>query len=132
MRSQRLIVLPGRFAVCRLDGDAPPPAWLDALPPGVFRSVTRTADELSVVCDERVVPVETTAARGWACLRVSGTLDFGEVGILADLTAALAGARVSVFAVSTFDTDYLLVRAPDLDAAVHALEAAGHEIDFSG
>ena len=90
--------------------------------------MTRTAEELSVVCREEVVPGGVRCERGWRCLRVAGTLDFSLVGVLALLLVPLAGAGVAVFCVSTFDTDYLLVRDADLARATEALGAAGHRV----
>lgn len=121
----KLLLLPGRYAVCRLPGDAPPPAWAFG---GPFSSLTRTADEFSVVCREEDVPAGVRHEPRWRCLRVAGTLDFALVGVLASLTVPLAEAGVSVFAVSTFDTDYLLVREPDLPRTLAALSAHGHEV----
>src|SRR4051812_18016096 len=108
-----VVVLSERLAVCRLDAGAevPPWAWAGAgAGAGAFVSVTRTRDELSVVAAEADVPEGVQAERGWRALRVAGTLDFGLVGVLASLCVPLAGAGVPVFAVSTFDTDYLLVQ----------------------
>jgi hypothetical protein len=124
-----LDVLPGTFAVCRLSAEGPPPAWA---PAGPFSSVTRTADEISVVCPEGAVPAGTRCERGWRCLRVAGTLDFALVGALASLLVPLAQAGVSTFAVSTFDTDYLLVREADWARAAEALRAAGHAVRGGG
>ena len=109
--------IPGAFAIARLPPDAPIPAWAT----GALTSVTRTADELSIVCDDLALPDGVVAARDFAALRVVGTIDFGVVGLLATLTRALADAGISVFALSTFDTDYLLVRTPDLADACAAL-----------
>jgi hypothetical protein len=120
-----LLVLDGPFAVCRLGAGAPIPPWATA---GPFFSVSRTADELSVVCLQDAVPEGTVAERGWRCLRVAGDMPFSAVGVLASLTAPLAQAGVSVFAVSTFDTDYLLVKGQDLAAALDALRGAGHAV----
>jgi hypothetical protein len=116
-KSLSLLILPGRYAVCRLPADALYPVWAA----GEFVSMSRTAEELSVVCAEDFVPADMRCERGWRCLRVAGTIDFGVIGVLASLTGALAGAGVSVFAVSTFDTDYLLVKETDLDRACEAL-----------
>jgi hypothetical protein len=124
-RRLTLVVLPGAFAVCRLGAGGPPPAWANA---GPFSSLTRTADELSVVCPEGAVPEGTRCEWGWRCLRVAGPLDFALVGVLASLLVPLAEAGVSTFAVSTFDTDYLLVREADLGRAAAALRAAGHAV----
>jgi hypothetical protein len=107
----------GVFAVARLPPDAPIPAWAT----GPLTSITRTADELSIVCDDAAVPDGVYAWRDFAALRVVGTIDFGVVGLLATLTRALAEAGVSVFVVSSFDTDYLFLRTPDFARACAAL-----------
>jgi hypothetical protein len=117
------MVLDGTFAVCRLAGDAPLPPWATA---GHFVSLTRTPEELSLVCAQDAVPEGIVCERGWRCLRVAGAVPFSAVGVLASLTAPLAEARISVFAVSTFDTDYLLVRERDLERALDALRRMGH------
>ncbi len=124
-RPLTLRVLPGTYAVCRLSPGAPPPAWASA---GPFVSITRTADEISVVCPDGAAPEGARCERGWRCLRAEGTLDLALVGVLASLLAPLAAAGVSVFALSTFDTDYLLVREADLGRAAEALRAAGHSV----
>jgi uncharacterized protein len=125
MPSLRLIALDGRFAVCRLAAEAALPAWVAA---GSFVSITRTPDELSIVCRREDVPDDVRCEPGWRCLRVAGTLDFALVGILASLLAPLADAGIPVFVVSTFDTDYLLVQEDRLDAAVEILRGAGHGV----
>ena len=120
-----LSVLPDSFAICRLDADAPIPPWASAR--DVF-SITRTHDELSIVCQQRVAPADVRCERDWRALRVDGTLDFALTGILASLASPLADAGISIFAISTFDTDYLLVKATTLPRAVQVLSAAGHRI----
>jgi hypothetical protein len=92
-------------------------------------SVTRTPDELSVVCDASAVPDDVRCERGWRCLRVAGAMPFTLVGVLASLTAPIAAAGVGVFALSTFDTDYLLVKESDFARAVEALRTAGHTVE---
>lgn len=119
-----LKVLSGPLAVCRLDADAPPPLWAG----GAVSSVTRTPDELSVVCAEEAVPKGVRAERGFHCLAVEGPLEFASTGILASLAAPLAEAGVSIFVLSTFDTDLLLVRDTLLPKAAAVLRAAGHRI----
>lgn len=123
-RTLRLRALPGRFAIVRLPAGTPALGWAWE---GEFVSVTRTDAETSVVCLEGSVPEGTVAQRGWRCLRVEGPLAFSEVGVLASLTAPLATAGLSIFAISTYDTDYLLVQETDRPAALAALRAAGHE-----
>ncbi|RME51034.1 MAG: ACT domain-containing protein [Caldilineae bacterium] len=120
-----LSVLEGEFAVCRLEGEAPIPGWATG---HSFFSVTRTPEELSIVCPAASVPPGLRAERGWRCLKVHGPLDFGQTGILHALAEPLAGAGISIFALSTYDTDYLLVKAGDLPAAMAALRGAGHRI----
>ena len=94
----------------------------------VFSSVTRTADELSIMCPAAQVPAGVKHEAGWRLLKFSGPFDFGVVGILASVAAPLAAAGISSLAVATFATDYLLVKADRLDAAEQALTAAGHTI----
>jgi hypothetical protein len=123
----QLRVVPGALAVCRLPPEEAVPAWAA----GPFLSITRTPDELSIVCDEAAVPSSIRAERGWRALQVEGPLDFGLTGILAALTTPLAAARIPIFAISTFDTDWLLVRAPQLALATAALRQAGFEVAWN-
>ena len=115
--------LSGSYAICRLSADTPVPAWVSR---AAFSSTTRTRDELSIVCASEDVPLDVQAQRGYRGLVVRGPLDFNVVGILASLAGPLATASVSIFAVSTFDTDYLFVRESDFDRAVAALRNSGH------
>jgi hypothetical protein len=124
--SQTLLLLDGTFAVCKLEPAVPIPPWATA--DEIF-SITRTADELSIVCRQDAVPEGILCERDWRCWRVAGTIPFAVVGVLASLTAPLAEAGISVFAISTFDTDYLLVKAEDLGRAVEFLRRQGHTIE---
>jgi hypothetical protein len=125
MPQLELILARETFTVCRLERDAPTPGWATA---GGFFSITRTADELSLVCGQDAVPASVRCERGWRCLRVAGTIPFSAVGVLVKLIAPLADAGISVFALSTFDTDYLLVKEQDLEAAIDALRRQGHVV----
>jgi hypothetical protein len=120
-----LEVLDATFAICRLDPDAPLPGWAGS---GPFVSITRTEEELSVVCPQDVVPEGVQCDQGWRCLRVAGTLDFALVGVLASLLVPLADAAISIFTVSTFDTDFLLVKEEKLDRAIEVVTEAGHAV----
>lgn len=120
-----LTVLPGLLSICRLGPDAAVPAWALA---GGFFSVTRTGEELSIVCEDARVPAGATVQRGWRALMVQGPLDFALTGILSRLLAPLAAAKVSIFALSTYDTDYILVKEGALPAALAALRADGHTV----
>jgi GNAT superfamily N-acetyltransferase len=121
----RVVPLEGTFAVCRLAPDTPLPAWAAG---GAFVSVTRTDEELSVVCRQEAIPDGVRCDLGWRCLRVAGTLDFAVVGVLASLLEPLVAAGVSTFVVSTFDTDYLLVKEQDFHRAAATLCRAGHRV----
>jgi hypothetical protein len=118
-----LVALPNIFAVCRLAGSAAVPSWAMA---GDFFSVTRTADELSIVCLQESVPDYVRSEKGWRCLRIAGSIPFSVAGVVATLTAPLAEAGVSVFVVSTFDTDYLLTKEKDWAKALDILRKQGH------
>ena len=120
-----LTVLGERLSICRLDAGEEVPAWATGAP---FFSVTRTRDELSVVCPEDVVPEDISRERDWRALKLEGPFDLSMVGILASVASPLAEAGASIFAVSTFDTDYLLVREEQLDLAVDTLRAIGHRV----
>jgi len=133
-RSLILELVAGRFAVCRLDPDTPLPTWAGEAPgkakgAEAFVSFTRTPAELSVVCAEEAVPAGVRCEAGWRCLRVKGPLGFGVTGILASLAGPLASSGVSIFVVSTYDTDYLMVQQRDLERGVFALERAGHAVE---
>lgn len=121
-RGWTLEVLPETYCVARGAADAKAPAE----PTEGFYSFSRTLDETSVVCVEGAAPDGWTMKGGWRMLRVAGVLDFSEVGILASLSATLAEAGVSIFALSTWDTDYLMVGESDFESAVRALRDAGH------
>jgi hypothetical protein len=127
-RYLELTLLPERFAISRLAADSPIPAWATQ---GPFFSVTRTGDELSVVTELSRAPVGVQSQPGWRVLKVHGPFVLSEIGVLAALATPLAEAKISLFVVSTFDTDYLLVASETLPAAIAALERAGHTIHRS-
>jgi hypothetical protein len=121
-----LSVLEGEFGVARLGPRDPVPAWSAE---GAVQSVTRTREELSVVCSAGVIPEGVEAERGWRCLQVRGPLAFSLTGILSSLAAPLADAGVSILAISTYETDYILVPGRSLELAVDALRRAGHSVE---
>jgi GNAT superfamily N-acetyltransferase len=126
-RPLNLNLLGDIFAICKLMSDASIPSWATA---GDFFSITRTAEELSVVCRQNTVPDGINCERGWRCLRVAGTIPFSVVGVLASLTGPLAEAGISAFAISTFDTDYLLVKVQDLERAVAIVRRRSHTVQY--
>jgi len=115
-----------RLAVCRLDAGSDVPPWVDRSME--FTSVTRTIDELSIVCARDAVPEGVPMEGPWRALRVQGPIVMTLIGVVAALANPLADAGISIFAISTFDTDYILVHEPDFDAAVGALTRAGHVV----
>jgi len=126
-RHLHLTILAGAFAVCRLAPEAATiPTWAFA---GHWFSLTRTDANLSVVCPAQLVPDEVRAERDWCMLRLTGPLPFDMTAVLAAVLAPLAAASIPIFALSTFDTDYVLVKTPDLASATDALRTAGHRID---
>ena len=136
-RQLMLTSLPARYAICRLSPSAAIPGWAVS---GNFFSITRTADELSLACEESLVPPDADAAltggeasefkvsKGWRGLKIEGPFEFSEVGVLASILAPLARGEISIFAVSTFDTDYLFIQEATFDRAKHLLIAAGHTL----
>lgn len=127
MKSHRLnlSLLAPEFAIIRLPPDAPVPAWADG---GSFCSITRTAEELSVVCEAALVPQAAKHTPGWRALKFHGPFDFSETGVLASVVAPLAAAGISVFVISTYDTDYLLLRQGEFARALSILRDAGHTV----
>jgi uncharacterized protein len=114
---------PDRFAVCRLDPASLVPAWL---PNAGWSSITRTPAELSIVCEESAVPDSIKKQGGWRRIELAGPFDFALTGILASILNPLAAAGVPIFAISTFDTDWILIPGEHLEKAKRALAAAGH------
>ncbi len=121
-------VLKSTYTIAQLPGAASVPDWAT----GEFVTITMTSQELSVVCPSENVPDDVRQAGDWKCLHIDAVMDFSLLGVLAHFCSALADAGVSVFACSTFDTDYLLVQAGDLPSASAVLRAAGHAIVDSG
>ena len=120
-----ITVHPELYAICRLEPDAELPKWASG---EKFLTISRTQSELSVVSEEKWVPGETHAERKRRLMQVEGTLPFSLTGVLAAIAGPLAEAEVSIFAVSTYDTDYVLVAENDLEKAIAVLEGAGHAI----
>ena len=120
-----IAVHPGLFGICRLEPGANLPAWAST---GKFLTISRTPLELSIVCGQAGIPEGVVAERGRRLLQVEGVLPFSLKGVLAAIAAPLAEAQISIFAVSTYDTDYVLISEADLERAIPVLEAAGHAI----
>src|SRR3974390_3095092 len=124
-RAFTLSLLPSLFAVVRFASDAAAPAWASH---GEFFSITKTQDELSVVCPMENIPSSNRPDILWCALKVHGPFQFDETGVLASLASPRAAANVGIFVISTFDTDYLFLQFKDIRNALSALRAAGHNI----
>jgi hypothetical protein len=133
MTGLKFSVVPGTYAICRLPAKAGLPAWAGR----AFTSIIRTVDELSIVCEERRLPadvdgIEFQVERGWALLRLHGPFPLDAIGVLASVAKPLAEAAVSLFALSTFDTDYMMVKRIHAKQAIAALTLAGHRLVETG
>lgn len=120
-------LLKEKFGVCKLDKDELIPGWIKN---SQFYSITKTADELSIVCSQASIPREIKCEKDWRILKVEGPLDFSLVGILSSITKILAQKEISIFAISTYDTDYILVKNKDIDNAVNALSDEKYIITY--
>ena len=115
----------GLFAIVRLPADDPVPEWAQA---GPFISVTRNVDELSIVCQQENVPLDMRSDHSWVCFKLEGPFAFSEVGVLASFIDPLAESGVPVFAISTYDTDYVLISEEFMGVTLTALSRAGHQL----
>jgi uncharacterized protein len=120
-----LSMLSGDYAVSRLEPDAPVPEWAWH---GELVSVSKTRDELSILCLSSNVPDGVRCERDWAALKLHGPFEFTLTGILVSVLEPLRVAGIGIFAVSTFDTDYVLVKHSSLERAIAALREAGHDV----
>jgi quinol monooxygenase YgiN len=121
-----LELLPDTLAICRLEPGAPIPSW--AAGPSPFLTLSRTAEELSITTLQTAVPTGVPCERDYRALRVRGPLPLNLIGIVAAIADPLAAAGLSIFAISTFDTDYVLVKARELEQALQVLRQAGHQV----
>ena len=124
----RLIVLRQRAAVCRLEPGFDIPSWVQI---GDITAIIRTPEEISIICDENSVPGNILVENGWRIIKVQGPLDFSQIGVLAAIAVPLAQAGVSIFTISTFNTDYILVKESFLALAINALQKAGHSVEVA-
>lgn len=126
MKKLDLSLLPHVYAVCQFHPDKSIPYWALL---GDFVSLTRTHEELSIVCQQSNVPEDIEAERGWRCLQVQGAFDFSVAGVHVSLAVPLAEAEISTLAIATYATDYILIKAENVEQALQVLTKAGHYID---
>lgn len=118
-------LMEGLYGVCRLNRDEMLPEWAFQ---SSFYSITKTSDELSIVCSQDIIPKSIRCEKDWRILRIIGPLDFSLIGILSSISTILAKKGISIFAVSTYDTDYILVKDKQINIAIDALSAEKYEI----
>ena len=126
MKKLNLKLSPHLYAVCHFHPDKNIPYWALL---GDFVSLTRTHEELSIVCQQENVPDDIAAERGWRCVQVQGAFDFSVAGVHVSLAVPLAEADISSLAIATFATDYLLIKEENVEQALQVLKWAGHSID---
>jgi len=123
IRGLKLTSLKGNYAICQLDAQTSIPQWASL---GDLYSITRTPDELSIICLHEQIPEHIPCQAGWRVLKIEGPFSFDEIGVLAAFTAPLAAAQISLLTISTFDTDYIFIQAENYDQALQVLHSAGH------
>jgi uncharacterized protein len=121
----KFLTMPNLYVIVRLVPDAPLPAWATK---GEFTSITRTADELSIVCAAENIPKEFALGPRWICLKLEGPFPFSQTGILLSFIEPLSNNGVPIFAISTYDTDYVLVQEEFVGQMQQALAEAGHKL----
>lgn len=119
-----LEILKSVLGVCKMSSSEKIPVWAK----GEVLSMTWTADELSIICEEIHIPKTVEAERDFRCFKVTGFLAFGTPGIFASIANPLAVAGISIFAFSTYNTDYFLIKSNDLQKTIEVLQGAGHTI----
>jgi hypothetical protein len=124
-RQLKLSLLNETYGICAFESDAPIPDWAVA---ASLCSITRTEKELTVVCSQKIIPAGVKHESGWRCFRVDGSFDLNQMGVISSLASPLAKAGVSIFVVSSYDTDYILVKEQNVEQAVAVLSGDGHSI----
>jgi hypothetical protein len=118
MNKLRLKLLPNNYGICRFNPDFEIPEWAYS---STFLSITKTVDEFSIVCEENLIPPRTKCEKNWRAFKIEGPFDFALTGILSSVLSPLANAEISIFAISTYDTDYVLVKTDNLEKALTTL-----------
>ena len=117
--------LRGAYAIARLAGDGSVPEWATT---GEFTSITRTSDELSIVCPTENLPTDVSSPHRWICLKLEGPFPFSQTGVLLSFIEPLSSKGIPIFAISTYDTDYVLIQEEFAGMALDSLQQAGHEL----
>ena len=123
----KLKLLKPTYSICKLSPDNEVPSW--ALTSSTF-FLSKTSDELSIICPATEIPSEVKVSNGWRCIRVDGDLEFDEIGVVTTVSSPIANKGISLFLVSTHDRDYVLIHKDDLDNAISEYEKKGFSIVF--
>jgi hypothetical protein len=124
-RRLQLTLLKEMFGICRYENTAPIPDWASDAP---MCSITRTKKELTIVCPQNIIPAESDCSGQWRCFRIDGSFELDETGVIASVSVPLAEAGISIYVVSTYDTDYFLIRDCAIENAIAVLTDMGHKI----
>ena len=124
-RQLKLTLLKDKYAICSLPNDALIPDW--ALTQSLI-SITRTKKELTIVCKQDIIPPEIQSDLNWRCFRIDGSFDLNQTGVISSISSPLADAGISIYVISTFDTDYFLVKQQNLDQTISTLSNSGHSL----
>ena len=127
-RRLKLSLLADTYAICGFPATEPVPRWASATP---LHAITRTANALTIVCRQDAIPASCPCDRNWRCLRVDGCFDLDQVGVISALSLPLAEAGISIFVISSYDTDYLLIRERKVEEAVSILTGYGHHVTLA-
>ena len=124
-RQLKLSLLEDFFGICVFESNASISEWAGT---ASFCSITRTEKKLTVVCPQNIIPADIEHERDWRCFRIDGSFDLNQIGVISSLAAPLAQAGISIFVVSSYDTDYILVKEEKVEQAIAVLSGDGHSI----
>jgi hypothetical protein len=124
-RQLKLSLLKDKYAICTLPNDTPIPDW--ALTQSLI-SITRTGKELTIVCRMDSIPSELQSDLNWRCFRIDGSFDLNQIGVISSISSPLADAGISIYVISTYDTDYFLVQDKNVEQTISTLSNSGHSI----
>jgi len=124
-RQLQLSLLKDKYGICTLPNNAPIPDW--ALTQSLA-SITRTEKELTIVCRREILPSQYQSDLNWRCFKIDGSFDLNQIGVISSISSPLADAGISIYVISTYDTDYFLIQEQDLEKTISVLSSSGHAI----
>ena len=124
-RKLKLSLLEEKYGICTLPKDAPIPHWVSK---ESLVSITRTGKELTIVCKQDIIPSKLQSDLNWRCFKIDGSFDLSQIGVISSISSPLADAGISIYVISTYDTDYFLVKDDNLEKSISVLSNFGHSI----